>query len=715
MSQDTNSKQMSNDIKSKMMSEGIKLKLDEIKKSKNVVDMLDSEQILEIGAQIIKGYEVDETSCAEWRDTVEKATKLANLVHEEKNHPWPKASNVKFPLIASACIQFAARVMPAIVQNDKVVKAKTTGSDPEGIKFKRGERVSKTMSYQLAYDSIDWKENTDRMLQVLPVCGTTFKKTYYDASEKRNVSNFCEPSKIIVNNGIPSLEAARRITHIIELSQNEIIERQRRGMYDDSVDLELLTDNEEGSRDEDSLVMLLEQHCYLDLDGDGYKEPYIVTVHRDSGNVLRIVHRFKAIERNKKGQVVKIDPIQYFTDFHFIRSPDGSFYSMGFGSLLFSLNKSINSVINQLIDSGTLNNLQGGFVGRGLRIKNGEFNFAMGKWHSVNSSDIAKHVFPLPTKEPSQTLFSLLGLLINIGKELSSSTDVLQGNEQAQNVAQGTMNALIEQGTKVFAAIGSRYYTSATKEYKKLYELNYHNLSNDKYKTILDDEEADVKKDFELDTLDICPVADPALSSEQQRLNKAVVLQQLPTVDRRAVDTYVLQTLGLEDSMIQQMLPPPDPNAPPPPETQKIMAEIQLIQAEIAEMSAKATLSAENNRVNQQKLAIQAATADAQVQESAARAWKMQKDASHGEAKVAIAASKMQDEALRKGAEFAHKQEVESAELGLKAIDISKKYQKETQAPVQSQISEAAIEKTAKLKGMTKAQVRKILKMRGSK
>ncbi len=705
-------------IEVEMTSQDIKISLDDLKSSKNITELLDGDQLALIGSQVVNGYQIDEQSRAEWKEIVDKAMEIAKQTSEVKNTPWPNASNVKFPLIAQAAIQFAARVMPAIIQNERVVRARIVGKDEDGSKARRADRVSRFLSYELADESLDWEDGMDKLLQVLPTLGTVFKKTYYCMEEKRNISNLCVPDKIVVNYNTPSLEAARRVTHLIELSQNDIIEKQRRGIYDGSIDLESLKDcdgEDSMSDDEDQMIELLEQHCYLDLDGDGYKEPYIVVVHKASGKVLRISQRFKTIERNKKGEITKITPIQYFTDFHFIRSPDGGFYSTGFGSLLLPINKSINTLINQLIDSGTLANMQTGLIGRGLRIKGGEFQFSMGKYNIVNATDVAKHIFPLPTKEPSQTLFSLLGMLINVGKELSSSTDVLQGKEQAQNVAQGTINALVEQGTKVFTAINKRLYRSLKKEYQKIYELNSQYLKNDKYQTVLDDEEADVKTDFELDSLDIYPVADPMLSSEQQRMQKAMVMQQMPTADRRAVDMYTLETLGLEKSVIERLLPPPDPNAPPPPDAQLTLAKIQLTQAQIAEMSAKATLSAESTKLQQQKLAIQAATADAQVQESAARAWKMQKDASHGDAKVAIAAGKMQSQELLKGAEFSHKQEKENAELELKAIDISKKYSKEAKAPDQKSISEAAIEKTAKLKGMTKAQVRQIIKMRGMK
>lgn len=653
------------------------LTLKELQDSDNIVDLLDESELSEISHQVIQGYKIDEDSRTEWKEIVDKAMDIAKQKMEPKNTPWPNASNIKFPLISQAAIQFAARVMPEIIQNDRVVRATIAGQDPDGTKFSRANRVSQYMSYQLINESTDWEDGTDKLLQVLPVLGTVFKKTYYNTLERRNISELCVPDKVVVNYTTQSLESARRITHCLIMYKNDIIERQRSGIFCNSIDVDSLTPPKAMGDDQDYAIELLEQHCYYDLDYDGYKEPYIVTVHKDSGQVLRIVNRFDKIEYNTdketgEKQVLRICPIHYFTDFHFIRSPDGGFYSIGFGSLLLPINSAINTLINQLLDAGTLSNTQGGFIGRGLRLKNGEFKIKMGEWRVVDAASgtsLKDNVFPIPVREPSQTLFSLLGLLMQMGNDLSSATDVNMGKQQAQNVASNTVNQLVEQGSKVFVAINKRLYRSLKKEYGKLYELNAHHLTNKDYTSIMDDPMADVKTDFELDTMDVYPVADPTISSDQQRLQKAVMMHQLPTIDPRAADEYILSTMSLEQSTIDKLLPPKDPKAPPPPDIQKIMAEIQLIQAQIGEISAGMTLKAEQNQIAGQKLQLDSAQVNANVHESAARVWKMQQDAVHGEAKIAVAASKTQDSALLKGAQFAHNQDKDAADLQVKVAD----------------------------------------------
>lgn len=711
------------------------LTLQQLQDNDNIVDLLEEDELSELSQQVITGYKIDENSRAEWKEIVDKAMDIAKQKMEPKNTPWPNASNIKYPLISQAAIQFAARVMPEIIQNDRVVKSSIVGNDPDGSKYRRGQRVAEYMSYQLVCESSDWEDGTDKLIQVLPVLGTVFKKTYYNSIEKRNVSELCVPDKVVVNYNIQSLDVARRITHILVMYKNDVVERQRKGIFSNKIDIDSLTpsmDKTDGSNtsiftsdDSDYPIHLLEQHCYYDLDGDGYKEPYIITVHKDSGQILRIFNRFDSIEKNKEGEVVRIEPIHYFTDFHFIRSPDGGFYSIGFGSLLLPINAAINTLMNQLIDAGTLSNQQGGFLGRGLRLKNGEFKVKMGEWRvldAASGTSLKENIFPMPVKDPSQTLFQLLGLLMQVGNSLSSATDVMQGQQPAQNVASNTVSQLVEQGSKVFTAINKRLYRSLKKEYNKLYELNCHHLTNKQYTEIMDDPEANVKQDFELYSMSVYPVADPSISSDQQRLQKAVVMHQLPTIDKRAADEYMLSTMQLEKSQIDRLLPPIDPKAPPPPEVQKIMAEIQLLQAQVGEISAAMTLKAEQNQLKQQEIQQSQIQIEANVQESAARVWKMQKDASHGDDKVVIAAGKLQSTELLKGAQFQHNSEKDTAKIAIEAANThikaakvqveANKVNKEHDVPV---YSEEDIKHTAKLKGISIEKVKALLKLKETK
>jgi chaperonin GroES len=643
------------------------LKIKELKSSNNIAELLDEQQLAEIGQQVYKGYEIDEASRTDWKQTIDQAMDIAKQVMSKKSFPWENASNIKFPLIARASIDYASRTMPEIIQNGKVVKAVSIGSDKDGKKDARANRVSRFMSYQLIEQSMGWEDGTDMLIQVLPILGTVFKKTYYDEVEKYNCSEMCVPDKIVVNYDTQSLEKAQRVTHLITLYSNDIVSRQRSKLFIDC-DVDLLEGLD--ASDPDSGKEFLEQHTFLDLDEDGYKEPYIITIHKQSKKVFRIVNRFKKIHTSPDKKIIKIDPVQYFTDFHFIRSPDGGFYSMGFGSLLLPINKAINTLINQLIDSGTLNNMQGGLIGRGLRMKNGTIRFKMGEWQVLDAAsgdDLRKNIFPWPTKEPSPTLFQLLSLLMQVGNDLSSTTDVLSGKSPAQNVASGTISQLVEQGTKVFVAINKRLYRSLKKEYRKLFELNSKYLTQEEYAAVMDDELADVKTDFDLVGIDVTPVADPTVSTDTQRVAKAGAFQGLRTADPREADKLLLQAMQLDEDVIAKLLPERDPNAPPPPEAQKVMAEIARLQAEIANISAQATLAAEKNAIEKAKLQQDLQESDSRINESVARSWKMQQDALNSMKKMAIVQAKMTSEQEMKAASLVHKVDVEQAQLMIEA------------------------------------------------
>lgn len=634
--------------------------IDEIKKSENLVDLFDDlsdgqTQLRKIGRSVVKGYEIDEKTSDDWRESIAEALDLAKQVMTKKNFPWANSANIKFPLICEAAINFAARIFPEIIPNDNdIVEMAVIGQDPQGFKYDRAERVSHCMSYQCA-TSPDWKEHIDRLLHILPVVGTVFTKTWYDEYHSRNRVDLCPPDRIVLNHDTTtSLAEAERITHLLEMSSNDIVTRQRTGKYTHDVDIDMLRPEDCDSEEDNFKVELLEQHCWLDLDGDGYKEPYVVVVHEKTEKVLRIVNRIKpgSIKKNAKGEIYSMEAINYFQDYHFIRSPDGGFYSMGFGQLLLPLNKAINTLINQLLDAGTLSVTSGGFLGKALRLKTGEMRFKPFEWKTLEAAsgtDLKQNIFPFPVREPSGTLLSLLTLLINVGKELTKSTEAMNGSMSASNVAASTFNGLVEQGAKVFQAINKRFYDSLTNSFKKLYELNYYHLTDKEYRTIIEIPEASVKQDFDLASNDVRPVADPQLSSMNQRMSKVMALSQLRTADPRAVDMYMLRTLQFDAQQIQQFLPPPDPNAPPPPDTVKTLSEAKLNEAKTAEIMLSSQIETQKAPIDASLVMKQVEFTDAQIQESASRAWKTMKDAAHNDQKTVITATKMsQQEQLKR-------------------------------------------------------------------
>lgn len=553
---------------------------------KNYAEDLSEEQLTTIGEQCRRGFETDLESRAEWEDALDDWLKLAKQHREPKTFPWPEASNVKYPLLTTAAMQFAARAYPSLVpSNGKLVKSQVIGKDPTGDKYNKGERVSNYMSYQIMHEMDDWEEDMDKMLMMLPVVGCVFKKTWYDKTDDRVKSKFVLPKNFVVNYWTKSLESTERTSELFDISPRLLKEKQNMGVF---LDIDLGTpmpmDSESNgytSDDETLPYTLVEQHTFLDLDEDDYKEPYIVTFEHQSGKVLSIYrrHTLDDVTLKEDGKTVaRIKPTQMYTKFGFIPNPDGSFYDIGFGVLLGPINESVNTLINQLIDSGSLANLQSGFIGKSLKIKMGDAKFRPGEWKPVNATgdDLRKQIIPLPAKDPSSTLFQLMGTLVTSGKELASVAEIFTGKMPGQNTPATTTMATVEQGMKVFTAVYKRIFRSLAQEFKKIFILNKTYIDPNKYVAIID--ETIGPDDFDSASYDICPGADPSAVSQSEKLMKAQglmeMLPMLPGIlDPIKVFSRVLEAQEqpnwqeLFSQEVQQ-----SGQVPPPPPDPKLMA-----------------------------------------------------------------------------------------------------------------------------------------------
>jgi len=556
--------------------------LEAIVNESNIAETIDEDILASIGSEVKAGYERDENSRSEWKERIEASLSLASQVVETKSYPWPNAANVKYPLLTTAALQFASRAYPALIPGQNLVRGRVIGFDEDGSKTERAIRIGKHMSYQLMEQMENWEEDMDKLSIIIPIVGCAFKKTYYSDIKQHNVSELVLAQDIVVDYYTKSLEDATRVTHRLYLTERDIKERQLLGIYRD-VDLSPprgLEESQESSdrsgmsqpeQDEATPYCILEQHTFYDLDEDGYSEPYIITIEEDSGKVLRIVPRFdpQDIQQDNLGNIVHIKPVNYFTKFPFIPNPDGGFYDIGFGTLLGPINSTIDSAINQLLDAGTLSNMPSGFLGRGIRLKGGNYRFSPGEWKFVNTSgaDIIKNIVPLPINAPDSTMFNLLGLMINAGERLSSTVDSMVGENPGQNQKATTTMAVLEQGMKVFSGIYKRLYRSLKKELKKLYRLNSMHLSVEEYFLILDpgQEQAAAigRGDYQIGDADVVPSADPNVATEQQRLAKAaglLELLQLGTVNPQEVTKRILEAQDQPGVEILMQMPPPQPS-----------------------------------------------------------------------------------------------------------------------------------------------------------
>jgi chaperonin GroES len=574
----------------------------------NIAEQLDEKDLVTISEQVLHDYDVDCQSRVEWENRNADALKLALQVVEAKNDPWPGCANVKFPLVTIAAMQCHAREYPALIAGTEVVKCRVIGDDIDGQKTARAKRVAAHMSFQVLEEDSNWEDQMDRVMFTKPIVGTAFKKVYFDPTTGHNTSEMVLAQDLVIPYKAKSIEKANRLTHRIYFSKNAIYERVARGLFSDVLGesqpqqqtdispLQRVSDEVQGRHDvadeSDADRLVLEQHRYLDLDGDGYAEPYIVTVDEQTRKILRIVARFfkDGIEK-RSGKILSIKPTIHFVKYGMIPSPDGGIYDLGFGSLLGPLNHTVNTIINQLLDAGTLNNLGGGFLGRGVKLRRGQNVFGQGEWKQTDSQDLRGQVYPLPTKEPSQVLFALLGMLVNYGERIVGTTDIMSGQNVGQNTPASTAQELVKQGSVIFNSIFKRTYRSLRDEFRMLYRLNqlfleeqtsFEDLSTGKNVMIL-------AEDYRGKETDIRPAADPNVASVEKKMQQAMFLKQAsaqgPGYIPIAVERRMLEAAGIP------YLSEVWNEKTPTPKNPKIELEQAKLQLEQAKMQLDAKLA----------------------------------------------------------------------------------------------------------------------------
>lgn len=573
----------------------------------NIADQFDDELLSKIGERVFKEYQIDEDSRADWKQKTKEAMDLALQVAKEKAFPWPRAANIVYPLVTTAAMQFAARAYPAIVNGRNVVRGVVIGSDdgtpainpltgqPQiqadqqgnpvpvwaiapGEKQMRADQIGEHMSWQLLDEMPEWEAETDQLLHLLPIAGCVFRKSYFDPGKGRNCSTMVSPMKLVVNYHAKSMETAPRATEELQFYPHEIAEMELSGLWIPPKQPYGIAENKAGQAgDDDAPHDFLEQHRRWDLDDDGYAEPYIITIHKSTRHVCRIVANYdeEGISLNRKGEVSKIDPVGYYTKYDFIPNPDGGIYSLGFGQLLRPINEGINTTLNQLIDAGTLQNAGGGFIGKGLSMNAGAIRFQLGEYKTVNvtGTTLRDNLVPLDFKGPSPVLFELLGLLVEAGKEIAAIKDVLTGDQEKGNVPATTTLALIEQGLKVFTAIYKRVHRGLKAEYAKLYRLNrIYGDPVSQYK-VGDTWKQITKEDYQRGS-GVEPVSDPTMVSDMQKMGRANFLLAFandPYINGLEVRKRVLQAADIEG--IDKLI---NPNPAPNPEVAAKGMELEI-------------------------------------------------------------------------------------------------------------------------------------------
>ena len=597
-----------------------------------------ADQIEEIASRVKYDYDLDENSRSDWKTKYKQWLDLALQIAENKTYPWPNASNVIYPLMTTAAVQFHARAYPAIIRDRNVVKGTILGDDngvpnpaalayaakmaqqqaqqppppgpgapgpgnvmpgmgpattqaggqppppflpgqEPGAKQKRADRIGAHMSWQLLDEQEEWEPQTDSLLIALPIVGTFFRKSYYDPNMRRNMSETVSAMDLCVNYHAKSFETAPRHTELIRLYPHEIVERIRAGLFrgpeDDEDEAEFYGhDNQSGEnedsnkqQDEDASTTFLEQHRRWDLDGDGYPEPYIVTIARDNGKLARIRagYEMDGVRWTKGGRVRKIDKVEIYTKYGFIPSPASKVYDLGFGHLLYPINDAIDTTLNLMFDAGHLQVVGGGFVGSGLSVNTGAVRFQMGEYKPVNTlgGTIRDNVFPIPFPGPNQVLFELLKFLVDAGERVASVKDVMVGDMPGDNTSGITTLAVIEQGLKVFSAIYKRIYRSLGYEFRKLYRLNrLYGTVQSRYKQGEEWRYID-RADYEKGA-GVEPISDPQMVTDMQRLGRAQFLLTFkddPRVNGKKIihDALAAAMIPNAEAYMNDAPPPIDP------------------------------------------------------------------------------------------------------------------------------------------------------------
>lgn len=596
----------------------------------NIADDLDDNTKQTLINRVISGIDEDLISQREWISRADDLNRLVLLTKEPKNTPLPQSANIKIPLITDACYQFAARTYPEIVQDGKVVKAMIVGEDLTGFLGRAAQAIVTHMNYQLLGPDSEWEASVDKLLVVLSNLGFVLKKTYFDPEQKKNVSDLCNYKDIILRNApeIQSLSDLRRITHILHWHPNDLVTAGRSGVFSEEVVTEILASYNPMNQYQE--CDLYESHCYFDLDDDGYEEPYIVTIHKSTRKLCRVKARYDAdnIKFNDDGKVQCILPTQYFTDYHFLPSPDGCFMSCGFGTLLQHLQEMVNTICNELIDAGALANMQTGFIDSRIKVMGGQMMGDPGQWMKVKGvmgKELKDGIVPINYKEPSTVLYQLLGLLMNMAKELTSSTDAMQGMGSGTNVPATTQLSMIEQGMKRFSAIQKRLYRSLKDEFHKIFNLNAKYVDPQEFIAICGVQgiTADV---YTHPSLRIIPVADPNLSSDAQRLTQAQVIMQLASQPTFLGSQYEAQRRLLEAAKvvnIAALLPPEAAKAPPKPDPKMIAAQ-QKGQID----QGKLQIATRHQMMKEQESQAKSAKINAEIQQMQANAAKLIAEAS---------------------------------------------------------------------------------------
>ena len=554
----------------------------------NLADLLPDDVLEPIGNDMTQNFMDYKSSRKDWERSYTEGLDLLGFKYENRTEPFQGASGATHPVMAEAVTQFQAQAYKELLPSDGPVRTQVIGLKNSQTE-QQATRVKDFMNYLVMDQMKEYEAEFDSMLFHLPLAGSTFKKVYYDVNMGRAVSKFVPADELIVPYTATSLDDAEAIIHVIKISENELRKQQVNGFYRDvelgppghveKNDLEKKERELEGTRKSgknEPVYSLLECHVNLDLEGfeevgadgqpTGIKLPYIVTVEEGSRKVL-------SIRRNYAPDDLKKNKIQYFVHFKFL--PGLGFYGFGLIHMIGGLSRTATAALRQLLDAGTLSNLPAGFKQRGVRVRDEAAPIQPGEFKDVDApgGSLRDAFFPLPYKEPSQTLLNLLGIVVQAGQRFAAIADMQVGDSN-QQAAVGTTIALLERGSRVMSAIHKRCYSAMKKEFKLLAKVVSQYLPPEYPYDVVGGARNVKQADFD-DRVDVIPVADPNIFSMSQRITLAQTQLQIASANPQAHNMYqvyrtMYEAIGVKN--IDAVLPPPAPNMPMDPSLEHINA-----------------------------------------------------------------------------------------------------------------------------------------------
>ena len=506
----------------------------------NLAEEIPDRELSRISSDLLAEFDANKASRQEWEDAYTNGLELLGFTYDERTQPFRGASGVTHPLLAEAATQFQAQAFNELLPAAGPVRTGVMGKETAS-QNQQASRVKQFMNYYITNVMEEYTPDMDQMLFYLPLAGSTFKKTYYEETLGRAVSKFVPAENLVVPYETADLETCPNITQVVRMSLNDLRKRQVAGVYLDvevipaqkeMSDLDGEMDRIEGMEpnqiDYDCTIL----ECHVDLDLEGYEEvdeegeftgikvPYVVTISEDNGQVLSVRRNYAEEDELKK-------KVQYFTHYKFL--PGFGFYGLGLIHTIGGLSRTATSALRQLIDAGTLSNLPAGFKARGLRIRDDDDPLQPGEFRDVDAPGgaIRDSLMPLPFKGPDQTLFQLLGFVVQAAQRFATITDLKVG-EGNQNAAVGTTMAMMEQGSRVMSAVHKRLHYAMRQEFRILARVMSESLPQQYPYTVPGGDETIMREDFD-DRVDVLPVSNPNIFSQAQRIMLAQTKLQLAT------------------------------------------------------------------------------------------------------------------------------------------------------------------------------------------